>query len=785
MATVENSGHWRGTANPFPAAAVAHVSDLRPAMLTIKTKAVEEIGRLLDGYLGAAARAVRFAAPDRGGEELAGTGRVLVIEGDYGTGKTHLAIEILDRVEAARRVGDVNVRVFYRVAPGGNFLTLYTDLMDKVIGVTEVLNLVREFYADIVADELRGRPFTDALVRHLESDDADPQLVIERFGLKEGQLSDKLRQRLSSVTTDATFSRALILLLQPDLQQLVWKWFTGGAPGQVLSELGVTEPIRTDTQALDALGVIARLYGRNNRRLVLVIDELERLALAWDRTQDASAQAVKKLFEIFHSAGALLTVCGLSDVFSVLPKDPDRIDAIVNPSLLTSEEVRWYIEEVQERSSHQRTLEPFTEDSIDYIVYLTSGVAREVLLFCYYAYEYASETGRPITTSVVNSLARRRSSSGLTDMVRGEIEDILFEQGWTAERNRVLGGAPGLAVDFWVSTGQGGGGRAVIVTDSVLEESDVRDLAERAAAVKAADSRRSVIVVISGYIPGKLRQRLAESLTDGALLVYGIRTFSRDFILAMNTAGERLTPSPGTAAENPPVTSELIALRAETERIARQQTNALRLVQQLASSTEERLNDLLLALEAMPARLGTAPGGKSADLPAELEQLFSTAERRLAAYGDVRLFVRETFDLAAQEPGARFSLTHRLREPEALTSMGVAAFLWDLLTGFRESVRVWLGALSKDDDRESPTSDQREQLRGICQTYDALYGVTPLFKLDPLPEVTSLAGSQRETVPRAGRTARREALRDALDGLGDRVYETAVNMTSADRGDDG
>jgi hypothetical protein len=159
--------------------------------------------------------------------------------------------------------------------------------------------------------------------------------------------------------------------------------------------------------------------------------------------------------------------------------------------------------------------------------------------------------------------------------------------------------------------------------------------------------------------------------------------------------------------------------------------------------------------------------------------MFSVARRSLAAYGDVRKFVDETFEVVAQEPSARFSLAHRLREPDAFSPIGVASFLSDLLTSFRESIRAWLGALGFERGRGgAPTASERERLRGICRTYDALYGVTPLFKLDPLPDMTSTAGSEQEVLSRAGRSARREALRGAFDGLGDRVYQAAIDLAS-------
>jgi hypothetical protein len=71
-------------------------------------------------------------------------------------------------------------------------------------------------------------------------------------------------------------------------------------------------------------------------------------------------------------------------------------------------------------------------------------------------------------------------------------------------------------------------------------------------------------------------------------------------------------------------------------------------------------------------------------------------------------------------------------------------------------------------------------LRGICRTYDSLYGVAPLFKLDALPEMAGQTGKEPGVLSRVGRSARREELKGAFDGLGDRIYETAIEVAASE-----
>jgi Cdc6-like AAA superfamily ATPase len=774
MASVEDSGRGQVTGNPFPSLAVARARDPQLDVLTIETAAVAQVDKFVDSYL----RAARTAdGRDRSGEQLAGTGKICVIEGDYGTGKTHLAMELLGRVEAG--TGSIDARTFYRVAPG-TFFALYVGLMEHDIGQREVLARVRELYTDIVAASLRDRPFiTDDLVDRLERDEIDPQLIIDGYGLKQGALLEELRRRLGDVTQDETFSRALMLLLEPDLRPLAWDWFTGGMPGAALIERGVAKPIQTDVRALEALGVIARLYGGRNRRFVLVIDEVEKLAGAWDKA--ANADAFSKLIEVFHAAGALLVVCGLSDVFEMLP-DRSRFDMVVHPSMLSSEDLRWYIEERQHEVSERRELAPFTQASVDYIIHLTGGVARHVLRICYYAYEEAAESGREITPGDIQLVARYRAPDSDPERVRDDIAELMIEQGWLADSKRVLTDVPGEMADFWIPFGDRGGGCAVLLSVSVLTDEQAQRLANRVTAITSAGADRAVVLVIGGYLTSEQRPILTDALADGSLIVYDVRTFGRVFVTAVGAARDRIVGVAEQSGRAASAGDEFRLLREEINRVVRQQASTLRAMQELSVRTEDGLDAMERAVATLPVRSVELEEARR-PLPGDLETLFGRARRSLDGYGDVRRFVDETIEVGASHPGERFPRTHQLREQDTFTRIGISAFLSDLLDGFSDSVQSWLGSLSRRRRARGggPTAEETEVLRGICQTYEALYNVTPVHRLDPLPGATArLSDDQPQQLP--SRSARRDALREAFDGLGDRVYQAAIDAGAGPSG---
>lgn len=789
------TGDWRNGVNPFPSIAFARITELRPEVITIKTLAVEQIEVVLDAYLHVAP-----GGDDRRGSraEIEGTGRVCMIEGDYGSGKTHLAIKILDRVEEARTRDGLDIHDFYLVAPDGTFLTLYTDLMSRVIGKDEVLARVREFYADIVADSLHDWQFAGALVKQLQRGGVDPQLIVAQYGLRQGALQEQMRLRLRSVTSDEVFSQGLMLLLEPELRDQVWAWLVGGTPGQALLEWGVKTTIGTDVKAMEALGVIARLYGRSNRRLVLVLDEIEHVIMRWDRSDVGTAQAFKTLLEVFHGAGAFLAVCGLPDVFAVLSKETGRIDAYVHPSLFDNDDVRLYVAKTLGRALGTRSLKPFSEDSFDYLVDVTGGLTRDVVRLCYEAYEEALATGDEITPRLIGKVAGRGAPGGGARRARAEISELLAQEGWPAQRQRVLDGSA-TPVDFWIPVGENGRGVAVVVEDSVFEEGQAAHLAARLRVIVTAAPGREMLLVLVGYLRNELRQQLADALVGGALLVYNPhfpQSFASSFPGTLRAVVNRVGPVRASTPDVLVPAAEILSLRAETDRMARQQGYTLQLVQELVGRTEElssglsfiqdlpgRLSQLERSVDELGGKADPPQAGRRKGLPAELEATFGAARRALDAYRDLQAFVDETFEAAAREHGPRLSAVHRLRNPDAFSQMGISAFLSDLLLGFRESVRIWLARVADElAPGAGPSVAQRDQLQGICRAFEALYGAIPMYRFDPLPAASDTASGDQELLTQAAWSARRDTLSAAFDGLGDRVYQAALRAASVPSG---
>ena len=100
----------------------------------------------------------------------------------------------------------------------------------------------------------------------------------------------------------------------------------GSPPDDALVDRGIKRTLDSDPAVLETIGVLAFLFGRQNHRFVLVIDEMEKvLSHSTPRRPDeATVLAFKKLMEAMGKTRALLILGGLPDFLEVLPDDAQQ-----------------------------------------------------------------------------------------------------------------------------------------------------------------------------------------------------------------------------------------------------------------------------------------------------------------------------------------------------------------------------------------------------------------------------------------------------------------------------
>ncbi|MBB5959184.1 Cdc6-like AAA superfamily ATPase [Saccharothrix tamanrassetensis] len=741
--------------NPFSPMAVALIiedfqDDFDSADVTIATDAGRQAVAHLDTYL----------------EAEPGTGTVLAILGDYGTGKTHLAVRL---VRHARRVLDDPTRALYLEATAESFVELYRRFMRR-LGREGVRAQVSDYYADIVADSLQSTGLTADTLEWLGSRQLEPQEVVERLGLMESALLRKVQDTLREVTNNKDFGTALTLLLRPGFEHAVWSWLLGGAPDQVLVERGITTPIDTEVAALEAMGVFALLFGGRQRRFVLAVDELDKIFSADNQPQARTMAAFQTMLQVFAKAGACLVLCGLPEFKAVLsPAVRQRIPYTVGMSGLSHAQVREFILRAQQAVTGTKTLAPFTPETVRYLRDVAGGNTRNVVRLCHRVFRLVDdrvrETGDQDVTAtdeMVRQAARDLFGSLSADDLDGAVRRLLDANGWEYWHNHLLGPGEESLADYWVTFPDRDGGCAVLLTGSLLDNADVTTVMRRVSAVREAESDAEIVLLVNGVLTDGVAIQLREPLGREPL-VYSERTFADDF--------KALVGATGRPVERDPMS----ALQQRMGQLSRQQSSIYGFIEQLTEHVDgvRTSSDRQFGMigRQLALLIGSAPARAAADsrLPGEVERLFRDAVDALEGLTQVDMMLDEAFDFAPAQ--TQEAVHRRLRTQEFTDAAGKAIFIQKTVLAFRGAVAEWYRA--GDDSAEA-----EDRLERLCGIYDDIVEFLPLFDLDPLfglPPWSARSGGG--LVADVNQVARRNRVHEALRNLSPRVRRAVLKAS--------
>ncbi|NBE81492.1 BREX system ATP-binding domain-containing protein [Micromonospora rubida] len=747
-----------GEVNPYPSSAVAQIADAGSTVLTIPTAAVRRATAVMDSYL-AAVQARPQASP----------GRVLAVVGDYGTGKTHLASYL---IRHATKQSAGSVQSLHLNAPPDTFVSLYRAFADKLADRRELVHeRVRGLYADILATELRTSRATAPLADSLLAGSIDPVQVVDTFSLPENQLLGRLRGRLRDVTDNTEFAQALTLLLRGGFEDAVWEWFTGRPPSEVLRERGITGTITgSEATALQAMGVFALLLGHGSRPFVLVIDELDQLLTAAGRREDEALDAFKEMLRVFAASSTFLILAGLPDLITTMRRDVrDRIGERVRMSPLTAREVHDYV-----LARQGGRLEPFTEQTVGYVVELTNGVPRGVISLCHRLWRRARDQGGAVTHPMVRQVAREIYDAGSAQNVRAEIRQVLVAVGYeTYVPEYFLDDTPGGRVDYWVPIGRDDAGCGILLAGPLLEESDVAAVEHRARSVRAHRDCELLLVVLEPP-PERFLPRIRDAVGREPLH-YSPRSFADQLAVEFKAMAARLE-------ERYPLEGPLASVAPHLSRLDRRQSATQHMLSLLTGSLEDLRvhNDQQLAAihrelrevqrgVAAPTGDGTGRGELTA-LPVAVIELFDRAFSAVDLLTPAGELLRRAFQDDSGGRGARQTVRARIRAPEIQSAAGVAGLLDALVDAFGRALVEWYRPVGQRAG--GPTPRERERLANMCGIFDAVYEYLPLYQVRSLRELVGPAGAARQ---------QQEEAEDVLGDFSARVHRELLTALGTDQ----
>lgn len=743
--------------NPFAHIAVARVMESeRRDPVTVDTDAIRTATSIIDSFL---------AGDD---------GAVLAVLGDYGTGKSHLVMRLLRHV---REVSADAVRCLYIEAPSTGFLDVYRRFIEQ-FDRTELQDRVKRYYADVVAESIGDSPLTERIVAGLRGGTTDPVTVVERFALSENTLLRNLHVRLEGVTSNSAYATALMLLMRPGFESAAWSWLNGAEPDPALTERGVQDAIGTDTAALEAMGVVALLHRTNDRRFVLVIDELDKVLSLAANPGAAVLGAFRKLLEVFRAAGAMVVLVGVPDFLEVVPPDTrERIGTKIDMPLLTADQTREFVRLSMERSFGHRAMHPFTDETIDYLVRLARGIVRHIIRLCFHAYRLATEAGTPVTMEIVGRVAREQLFLHTTEHeVREAVVAVLERNGWFYKVDHRLTDDPASKVDYWIVTDDPALGYGIVVSGSVLDDADIARLNERATAVAAArGGTSSVLLVVNGYLTTDVDAALTQVFGARPVL-YEPRSFENRLTDALTRAARFLTvphdDGAGSVHERiDQIQRQQASIHVYLEEVGTSLDRVSGRLARFAATTDEKFGDLVSMMTALTA---TTPPVTEArpELPQDVAQLFSGALVALADLDRFDLLLRDVFDAddATDTSALRGTIRSRLRAPDAASTAGVAVLLHKAITAFRAGVTEWYRAHVGGP----PGRRERERLDVLCSTYDSIAEYLPPFHVVNLGDLVATTNEERDPMARNVRRQQQAATRDVLENLSMRVRQAVL-----------
>jgi type II secretory pathway predicted ATPase ExeA len=719
--------------NPFPSSAVARLADRE--QLTIETKAVQEATAYLDEYL---AQAKKDSADVHGS--------VMAIVGEYGTGKTHIALELLDRID---RADEEHIHSFYLDAPADTFLALYRDRFFKQLKREEVEERVAEYYADIVADDLGDSELTAGMADKLRSRQVEAQSLVRNLGLMETKFLQELQQRLRKVTEQDDFGTALSLFLRPEFQDAVWEWLRGAPPDPALVERGVRRTLDYDSAVLEAIGVFAFLYGRQRHRFVLVIDEMEKVLPRAGRTypDPGTILAFKKLLEAIGKTRALLILSGLPDFVQSLPEDArQRISVTITPTPLTVEDTAAYIEQRQVHARGVKELKPFNRQVIAYLVRIAGGNARQILRLCYLAYERAAmEKTSELTAAMIRETAREQFEVVTKEDVTIELAHVIDSNGWAFEQDKVFGkGEETTHVDFWLPVGEDGSGCVVMITQSLLHPQEVAELVARLHlvndTVRASSAQAEGLLVVNGYLAENLRGALQQAF--GRIIEHSVRHFSEDAEAAIKGLRQRL--------EDRNRENVLAIMRERVEQLNRQNSLMRSSLEELLELTPRaRVIEGAVERAVQSVFLQLGHGGRQRDTR------FPRVSLVFQQLDNVVTLLRSPIDSAIDalfggegtrvRRRGRAELSHAglprvMRDPRILQSLAGVLLLEKASEAFRRSVFAEMGsAVEVVRPHRRPLGAVMEEIETVCRSFEVMIeGTRRTFQLDNIGEVLNV-----------------------------------------------
>ncbi|MDE7334463.1 MAG: ATP-binding protein [Lachnospiraceae bacterium] len=491
--------------NPFPVTAVASFHNDKQNYMIVETKAIKQMKEITDRWIS-----------DKS------DGITVVVQGEYGTGKTQLAIEMQKHI---KQYDSAQYHFICLDSPSAGFLEMYKNRFLNELTKEEVLNRLEDCYREIIIEDLKKDRIYKAFIQ--EREDIKSLELIEKLGLAKSRYDAIFESKLERVTKNVKFVPALLLLLDLGFKEDAWSWFNGDEPSVAMRERGVRFSINDDVSALESIGIFAFLFGQQGHTFVLFIDEVEKIVSSTERIGADSFEALKKLIETTKATKSMLILCGLPDHYAALPRDvQQRIAYQVKTEKIVLPEIEEYVRNANENVNNERNCNPFSISNLEDILNISNGNIRSAIRILYHSGNWYMKNKSVIDENAMREILTDTFGSFELSDIKKRLTQIFISKGWPYEENKAYGNTE---IDFCLPSAYTkkemlNNCIEIYLIQNILSEKDYDEICKR----KGNEGNNCQIFIIEGFINKKYIEYLSHG--NKYVLIYRVPEFRESLI---------------------------------------------------------------------------------------------------------------------------------------------------------------------------------------------------------------------------------------------------------------
>ncbi len=533
--------------NPFPSLAAATLdAQLRePVALTLLTKQVRDVSKVVDDYL--ANRSVRNEV----------SGAAMALWGPAGSGKTHAMGYAMAGARAVCKSRDRVCEQSYVLCETPNLSALRYKILQGIS--LDAMRVAVQRYVQVIGrEQLQSQELETEVGREQQ------RTLLLRESLSEiGDLianalidPDKIAKQKSEElrkTGSEDFKNAVSYLDDPKLGPKAREWLCGGpVDGDDLKRLGINLTERGPDHPLLSLLVMLRVFQRAGVPLLVFLDQCENFLMSVMNgpLSQESIAFLQWLAEKVPQERGVLCVAMSSQVWKGLPTYlKTRFGFNVIPfSVLRLEEARQYIHAYVRRASLEDgetpIIYPFDEEALKVILENVRGNLRGFLQTCYLTFELSGSDGLVTAQVVQKALQSASRERPPLETVEREIENLLRERGLALiEIQRDVDRAA-----FLIQAPDGRRIAKAQITEALFQDSEAEQALKSLDAIDMGSPLPNIIVVL-GYATPEVVELLKKA--SRFVMIHDQETFSAGFLEVLSNLDRT------SASQIPPTTIDL------------------------------------------------------------------------------------------------------------------------------------------------------------------------------------------------------------------------------------